>query len=296
MHMVITTRLWAVLLALVVGVAAMALVLVGPGAKPAKTQVLTPPPTLTGESLQAVSCRSLVDPTQPCINNNFDELPGEVTVTSSIFLEDCTSEGGGDVISYQASGPVTTGPYTGTFTESGTFTLDSEGQITSFKATFTIEEKSPTGEVTTKVTGTKESTQDFSGSLNCPRQLGGHYVILSAPEGQVSYEAKIVTSSGTFIDRGTATGSASDPLDPGLEDVGLYTVTGVPGEGSLGDLIGHAQLDSFGETFTSQLAQVERVLPTTKAQCKKGGYQQLGFANEGDCVSFVQTEGKNQPK
>jgi hypothetical protein len=90
--MVITTRLWAVLLALVVGVAAMALVLVGPGAKPAKTQVLSPPPTLTGESLQAVSCRSLVGPTQPCV---YDELPGEVTVTSSIFLEDCSRGGGG---------------------------------------------------------------------------------------------------------------------------------------------------------------------------------------------------------
>ncbi len=37
-------------------------------------------------------------------------------------------------------------------------------------------------------------------------------------------------------------------------------------------------------------------LPTTKDQCKKGGWQSFGvFKNEGDCVSFVATGGKNPP-
>jgi hypothetical protein len=36
--------------------------------------------------------------------------------------------------------------------------------------------------------------------------------------------------------------------------------------------------------------------PTTKQQCKKGGWRSFGFfKNQGDCVSFVATGGKNQP-
>jgi hypothetical protein len=37
-------------------------------------------------------------------------------------------------------------------------------------------------------------------------------------------------------------------------------------------------------------------LPTTLAQCMKGGWSSYGmFKNEGDCVSFVATRGKNLP-
>jgi hypothetical protein len=37
-------------------------------------------------------------------------------------------------------------------------------------------------------------------------------------------------------------------------------------------------------------------LPTSKDQCKNGGWRQYGvFKNQGDCVSFVATGGRNQP-
>ena len=37
-------------------------------------------------------------------------------------------------------------------------------------------------------------------------------------------------------------------------------------------------------------------LPTTKDQCKNGGWRTYGvFKNQGDCVSFVATKGKNPP-
>jgi hypothetical protein len=37
-------------------------------------------------------------------------------------------------------------------------------------------------------------------------------------------------------------------------------------------------------------------LPTSKDQCKNGGWQSFGiFKNQGDCVSFVATGGKNLP-
>lgn len=38
-------------------------------------------------------------------------------------------------------------------------------------------------------------------------------------------------------------------------------------------------------------------VPTSKDQCKHGGWQDFGsmFKNQGDCVSFVATGGKNAP-
>ena len=37
-------------------------------------------------------------------------------------------------------------------------------------------------------------------------------------------------------------------------------------------------------------------LPTSKGQCKNGGWRTYGvFKNQGDCVSFVATKGKNPP-
>jgi hypothetical protein len=37
-------------------------------------------------------------------------------------------------------------------------------------------------------------------------------------------------------------------------------------------------------------------LPRSKEQCKNGGWQSFGiFKNQGDCVSFVATGGRNQP-
>jgi len=38
-------------------------------------------------------------------------------------------------------------------------------------------------------------------------------------------------------------------------------------------------------------------LPTAKEQCKKGGWENYAgiFKNQGDCVSFVATDGANQP-
>jgi hypothetical protein len=52
--------------------------------------------------------------------------------------------------------------------------------------------------------------------------------------------------------------------------------------------------------FTNETGDVvvtdARPLPTTKDQCKHGGWKTYGvFKNPGDCVSYVATGGKNQP-
>lgn len=63
------------------------------------------------------------------------------------------------------------------------------------------------------------------------------------------------------------------------------TISGI--EAQPGDLVGC--------TF------VQTAAPTTKEQCNKGGWHDFGlsgasvFKNQGDCVSYVATGGKNQP-
>jgi hypothetical protein len=51
-----------------------------------------------------------------------------------------------------------------------------------------------------------------------------------------------------------------------------------------------------GSTTTANEAfSIAQVVPTTTEQCKKGGWQTYGvFKNQGDCVTYVATKGKNQ--
>ena len=39
-----------------------------------------------------------------------------------------------------------------------------------------------------------------------------------------------------------------------------------------------------------------QIFPTTKDDCTKDGWERFGiFKNQGDCVSYVATDGKNKP-
>ena len=59
---------------------------------------------------------------------------------------------------------------------------------------------------------------------------------------------------------------------------------------------GSLRSGDMSEGFGSNLAAVVPLLPTTKQDCKNGGWQNYGiFKNQGDCVSFVATGGKNPP-
>ena len=44
--------------------------------------------------------------------------------------------------------------------------------------------------------------------------------------------------------------------------------------------------------FTAQAFQCRQPEPTTKDQCKNGGYATFGFRNQGECVSFVNKDTK----
>jgi hypothetical protein len=144
---------------------------------------------------------------------------------------DCSTGG-----SYNASGTAT-GPYAGTFQESGGF-----GPLPILSATFTITSG------TTTITGTKQQSEPLFG---CPP--------LSVGAQRAAYTATIQTTNGSFHDRG-------------------MSVVGVDwGENTL------------DETFTSSLAEpVPIVGPTSKDQCKKGGWKAFPqFKNQGRCIAFV---------
>jgi hypothetical protein len=52
----------------------------------------------------------------------------------------------------------------------------------------------------------------------------------------------------------------------------------------------------FPNQFVALNLSANLVPVTSKAQCKKGGWKTFGvFKNQGDCVSFVATQGKNPP-
>jgi hypothetical protein len=92
---------------------------------------------------------------------------------------------------------------------------------------------------------------------------------VSAILSQSPYTATIPTPNGNFHDEGTSAVSVT------ITESGAATLT---------------------ESFTSSLAQPVLIAPTTKDQCKRGGWRDFPqFKNQGDCVSFVATEGKSPP-
>lgn len=80
---------------------------------------------------------------------------------------------------------------------------------------------------------------------------------------------------------------ANNPDATVLGGVGVNQGSGNPG------------LDANTDAFTFDETTYDfEVRPTSKDDCKNGGWMNYGttFGNQGDCVSFVATQGKNQPK
>jgi hypothetical protein len=90
---------------------------------------------------------------------------------------------------------------------------------------------------------------------------------------------------------GFASGTVAN--DPALDVPITLCPPSLAGEGT--PLYGGAD-SPFGSTVDYVVTDAHP-MPTSKDQCKNGGWKNfLGFKNQGDCVSFVATGGKNQPK
>lgn len=178
----------------------------------------------------------------------------------AITSADCTQSIN---FSYVATGTAT-GPYPGTFVERGT--VGSE-----VHATFEID--SPVGQVTgTKAGhGGRSCVTDFtcSGETDCEHASIGYNTNPGSFDSDNRYEATISTDSGLFSDRGlwgaALVHSSNDDF----------------------------YLDGFDAVFQSDLESPVQLLPTTKAQCRNGGWRNYGvFTNQGDCVSFVRHQAR----
>ena len=96
--------------------------------------------------------------------------------------------------------------------------------------------------------------------------------------GDAAVHAFSWTQAGGMVDLGTLGGSTS--VAQAVNDAGQV----VGYSGTAGDVAQHAVLWQTGT-------------PTTAEDCKKGGWQSYGtFKNQGDCVSYVKTHGKNPPR
>jgi hypothetical protein len=215
-----TTKLRLILTTAISGVA-LALPSVSSGAPP--------PPTLSGESFH-------------------QDNP---TITSATCTE---TESGG---TFEASGTAT-GPYSGTFHETGSYLVisDQSGHVISYDLTMSFTIDSPVG----RVTGTKHSTS--FGSSCGPIGPNGTFAFNTEPgffAPTDTYDARILTASGSFT-------------DTGLFQAFLYP----------------SDLGGFAERFQSSLAAPQELLPTSKAQCTNGGWRDFPqFKNQGQCIAFV---------
>ena len=141
----------------------------------------------------------------------------------------------------------------------GTFT--ESGSFTTARSGF-LSDFSSTFTITSTsgtVTGSKRLAGDTS-NASCTPFGDGEFV--STSNLATTYTATI---NGAQLSRGTATVSI---------------------EGLVG-----SEPPNFSENFASSGV----VQLTSKAQCADGGWQSFGFKNQGDCVSFVATGGKNPP-
>lgn len=163
----------------------------------------------------------------------------------------CSSSGG--TFSFSASG-VATGPYPGTFTETGAATENREFFLDSFSADFTI--YSASGDVL--VTGSKHLDPSLLDQTACVYQPGNAGEMFG--NGTI-YNATIFTATGNYRDQGTSV----IPL-----------------------LIADPAGTSLNEDFVSSLTEPILIVPTSKDQCKNGGWQKYPqFKNQGECVRFV---------
>jgi hypothetical protein len=108
------------------------------------------------------------------------------------------------------------------------------------------------------------------------------------------------TSFGSFT---VADGAETDVLSFPLNSAGVAAVNAA--RGGFFSIGGRASVEatlathyiygfSGGQFGTQQLTVT--CLPRTKEECKDGGWRAFGvFRNQGDCVSFVATKGKNPP-
>lgn len=222
----------------------------------APAHAATPPPSFAGEMVSGG-------------NPDFDG-PRPMQVT-------CNPDGSGTV-TYDVTGTAY-GPYPGTFQESGTLTfgpiMDEAGQsyVTSFQANFRIE--SPVGIVYGDRTLIPDDTI-MEPSGYCTHRVNPDYdYMITTFQAAFTWEVTITTADSVYAESGTGSGSG-------------YQYTAGQSTGLVNA--------RFTTSTTGEPVFVAARTPTAAEQCKANGFTQYGiFKNQGDCIAFVATVGRNEP-
>jgi hypothetical protein len=214
-------------------------------------------PSLAGESFRAQTA-------------DINDGPGTVTILS----RSCDEDGGR--ITFEAAGEAA-GPYPGTFEEHGTIETaqppNVPGPGARISTTFSIDS------VLGDVQGTKSAFLPGEG-LCYEDRVGDVFEDFFHGDAVLLYEATITTATGTSTDRGVASLSLT---------YSRYAV-----DAPVLPALRGTELASMAEFFLMSL-------PQSTVDCKRGGfgdYEVNGigiFKNQGDCVSFVETGGRNPP-
>ena len=182
---------------------------------------------------------------------------------------------------YSVAGTSTNGAYPGTWTETGSFTTGApspttgRATVTGWAAQFQID--SPNG----KVTGTKtwDATQTVGRSYSCgfSYETGGWF---SAGAEKVRVNATIELPDGRTC---TATG---------LTTMTLGVATPTIAEQYLGSFVNdlaapEAACDDVQEEPEDPQDPPPAEGPTSKDDCKNGGWERYGFKNQGACIKAV---------
>jgi hypothetical protein len=215
-------------------------------AVPALASAQTPPPAFGGEALNE---------SDPTITN-------------------CAAGDFGGPIDFEASGTAT-GPYAGTFAETGRVTIgpasptNGRQLVTSAQISFAVD--SPAGQVTgtktyvpTGTPGVNDATGrcDFDG-------VGGSITIF--PD-DLRYSVTIQTPDGQTCTQ--SGGSSFQLIDDSSVTADRFAET------FLNDVTAPAPVCTGGEPE-------EPEMPVSKDDCKNGGWSRFMFKNQGECIAWV---------
>jgi len=149
------------------------------------------------------------------------------------------------------------------------------------------------GVIMKAVTGLPADQTTVYGTSTCPGYSNTITIAFDVPVTDFSVEVlngDVTTISYTVADDlgGTVTKSLTSNATSGhdtfaLPDAGITSVT-----------IARTTPAAFWDFFIDNVSFTP--FPTTFGECKKGGWMSFGvFKNQGDCVSYVATHGKNPP-
>jgi hypothetical protein len=137
-----------------------------------------------------------------------------------------------------------------------------------------------------KLTANDETGQGSFGSSIAVSADGNTALIGGNGDSGVTGAAWVFTrSASAWVQQGTKlTGG-------GEVGAGVFGIVALAADGNTALIGGPGDSGGIGAVWAFAVN-----LPTSKDQCKNGGWQSFGvFKNQGDCVSYIATGGKNQP-